>query len=156
MAEEMEFRPHDILRLIQRNQGERLFANASAWLCLTCETCTARCPNEVDPARIIDALRELMLQQKNGVKPPRSIIAFHRAFLKQIRAHGRIFEFGLVASYKMRSGKLFSDVDTVPGMIQRGKLPLTPRKISGIADVRRIIDECLAQGAKGAQEVEPS
>ncbi len=63
----------------------RRSADESIWLCLTCETCSARCPNACDPARVIDALREMSLDA--GVADlPRTIGAFHKAFLEQIRS----------------------------------------------------------------------
>jgi heterodisulfide reductase subunit C len=143
MAEETTLRPHDILRLVQRNQRARLLVDDSLWLCLTCETCSARCPNEVHPARIIDALREIALVVPEGI-PPKEIRAFHKGFLKQIRRSGRIFEFGLVAGYKMRTGKLFADVGSFPAMLSRGKLAFTPHRIAGVDDVRRIFRDCAA------------
>ncbi len=145
MAAELTFKPHDLVRLVQRDEGPRIFADPSIWLCLTCETCSARCPNDVDPARIIDALRELALQA-DPESAPRAVRAFHKAFLKQIRRSGRIFEFGLVAGFKMRSGKLFADVHTVPGMLRRGKLALAPHRIRGVRDVRRIMQACQPAG----------
>ncbi|HCF62702.1 MAG TPA: heterodisulfide reductase subunit C [Myxococcales bacterium] len=145
MAEEMSLKPHQMLRLAQVDSRERLFEDDSIWLCLTCETCTARCPNGVDPARIIDCLRELALRAK--ASPPRRIAAFHRSFLEQIRENGRVFEFGLVANYKMRTGDLFADVTAAPGMLVRGKLALLPKGIEGIGEVRRIFATC-AQAAR--------
>ncbi len=144
MAAEMDFRPHDVLRLIQQNKREQLLSGESLWLCLTCETCTARCPNECDPARVIDTLREMVWRDNGGAGAPRHIRAFHKSFLKQIRRSGRIFEFGLVAGYKMRTGSLFSDVGAVPGMLKRGKLALTPTRIKGLDEIRRIFDKCAA------------
>lgn len=162
MAEELPLRPHQMMRLVQLDERERLFASDAMWLCLTCETCTTRCPNGCDPARVIDALRELVLTHDPD-HAPRPIRAFHHAFLKQIRKHGRVFEFGLVASYKLRSGALFADVGAAPGMFARGKLALTPRTIKGVADVRRIFDACAphvddadaAHAAPGTTEVKP-
>lgn len=144
MASEMSLRPHDILRLIQQDRKQQLLADEAIWLCLTCETCTARCPNEVDPARVIDALREISLGDPEAAAAPRKIRAFHESFLKQIRRSGRIFEFGLVAGYKMRSGALFDDVSSAPGLLRRGKLPLTPRRIRAVPEIRRIFEFCQA------------
>jgi len=143
MAPEMELKTHEIIRLLQLNLRGKLLTNESLWMCLTCETCTTRCPNEFDPAAVIDALRGIALKEHLN-RVPRKILAFHTAFLDQIRSHGRIFEFGLVASYKLRSGALFADVATVPGMLARGKLALAPRRIEGIDEVRRIFDKCMA------------
>jgi len=141
MASEMDIKPHGIIRLLQLGVRERLLSSESIWICLTCETCTTRCPNRFDPAAVMDGLREIVLKE-NPCLVPRRIQAFHSAFLDQIRTHGRIFEFGLVASYKLRSGVLFADVDSVPGMLARGKLALTPKRIKGLRDLRRIFDKC--------------
>jgi heterodisulfide reductase subunit C len=144
MSQEMAFKPHDIMRLIASGQEDRLFEGDSIWLCLTCETCTARCPNECDPARVIDFVREKALI-RDPKKAPRAIRAFHKAFIKQIRSHGRVFEMGLIADYKLSGGPMFQDVTSAPGMLARGKLALLPSTIEGIADVRRIVDACHAR-----------
>jgi heterodisulfide reductase subunit C len=133
MAAETTLRPHDIMRLVGQDRGERLLDDPAIWLCLSCEACTSRCPNGCDPARVIDALREL-----GAARAPRPISAFHRSFLDQIRSHGRMFELGLVLQYKMRSGALLQDAASTPAMLARGKLKLAPRRIRGIREVRRL------------------
>ena len=141
MAVEMDIKTHEIIRLVQLDRGERLFASDAIWLCLTCETCTTRCPNEFDPAATIDALREIATD-RCATAAPRRVAAFHRAFLDQIQMHGRLYELGLAVEYKLRSGALFDDVATVPGMLARGKLHLTPKRIRGLREVRQIFKRC--------------
>ena len=147
MASEMDLKTHEIIRLLQLDLGERLLSSEAIWLCLTCETCTTRCPNKFDPAAVIDALREMALKDAAS-RVPKRISAFHAAFLDQIRTHGRVFEFGLVAAYKLRGGALFADVEAVPSMLSRGKLSLKPKKIRGIRDLRRIFEQCAAEKSK--------
>jgi heterodisulfide reductase subunit C len=155
MAEEMgALPPHAVLRLVQLEQWPRVLGAESLWLCLTCETCSARCPNGVHPARIIDALRELALRA-NPKAPPRSIRSFHRAFLEQIRSNGRVFEFGLIGRYKMLSGALLTDIMAAPGMLVRGKLSFRPQRVRGIDDVRRMFDASLLAGIPGEDGQSP-
>ena len=155
MAGETSLRPHDVMRLVNLDQRERLLTSESIWLCLTCETCTERCPNGCDPARTMDALREMAVEASPGTAP-RTVLAFHRSFLDQIRLTGRSFELGLVAEYKLRTGALLQDVSTVPGLVSRGKLGFIPRPIEGVKDVRRIFEACeeatrvAARGEEGA------
>jgi heterodisulfide reductase subunit C len=149
MAEEMPIKPHQMLRLAQLDQRERLFADASPWLCLTCETCTARCPNQIDPARLIDGLRELALRSRPDRAPER-LRAFHEAFLDQIYRHGRVFELGLVMDYKRRTFTPFEDALTAPGMLRRGKLSLAPTNIEGRDEVRRIFEACASAAREEA------
>ena len=147
MAEEMPSRIQQIMRRLQRGD-DTLLTDASLWYCLTCETCSARCPQGVEPARLVDALRELALEADAG-SPPRAIRAFHEAFLEQIRWNGRLYEFGLVMGYKLRSGALLNDVTAAPAMMSRGKLALVPKRIQGLDDIRRIFDACAKHGEDG-------
>jgi heterodisulfide reductase subunit C len=142
MAAEMKQKPHDILRLVLNDRREQLFADESMWLCLTCETCTERCPNGCDPARIIDGVREVAL--KSTCDAPKAISSFHESFLKQIRAYGRLFELGLIINYKLRGGPMFQDALAAPGMMARGKLSFAAHTIKGVKDVRRIFKACEA------------
>ena len=141
MASESDLRPHDIMRRISREPGKRVLGDETIWLCLTCETCSARCPNGCDPARVIDALREMSIESGDA-DMPRAIAAFHKAFLEQIRSHGRLHEMGMVMEYKLRSRDIMKDVTSAPAMLSRGKLHLRPDRITGIDEVRRIFEEC--------------
>jgi heterodisulfide reductase subunit C len=141
MASESDLRPHNVMRLVVQDRREAALAEESIWLCLTCETCSARCPNACDPARVIDAVREMSIEA--GVADmPRNVAAFHRAFLEQIRTNGRLHEMGMVMEYKLRSGDLMSDVINAPGMLSRGKLSFRAERIEGVAEIKRIFEKC--------------
>jgi len=148
MAAETALRPHDVMRLVGLDRREALLASESIWLCLTCESCAARCPNGCDPARTIDALREMAVAR--GGELPRNIAAFHRSFLDQIRLTGRMFELGLMVEYKLRTGELLQDVGAAPGTIARGKLGFVPHPIKGVGEVRRIFKACEAAAREDA------
>jgi heterodisulfide reductase subunit C2 len=143
MAAETALRPHDVMRLVNLDRADRVLSDPAIWLCLTCETCTARCPNECDPARVMDALREIAIARA-PVSIPRPFRAFHNAFLEQVEATGRMFELGVVMRYKLKTGELLRDAATTPALLARGKLKLTPPRITGIDDVRRIFAACRA------------
>lgn len=140
MAAESDLRPHDVLRQIADGRRDALLHSPAIWLCLGCETCTARCPNDCDPAGAIDALRAIAVEE--GAAPPRAFDAFHRAFLEEIRGHGRVSEFAMIMRYKMRSGALLQDAANAPAMIARGKLHFTPTRIGGIDEVRALFRAC--------------
>jgi heterodisulfide reductase subunit C len=149
MAAETRWRPHDVMRMVNTGAVGPLQDDPSIWLCLACETCASRCPNGCDPARVIDALRERFAREAPG-GVPRPVAAFHRAFLDQVRRHGRSFELGMVMEYKLRTGALTEDALSAPGLLARGKLSLTPSRISGIGEVRRIFDACTGSAGTGA------
>jgi heterodisulfide reductase subunit C2 len=141
MASESELRPHQVMRRVSYGSRERALQDESIWLCLTCETCSARCPNNCDPARVIDAVREIAIESGQA-HLPRNIGAFHKAFLEQIRTNGRLHEMGLVMDYKLKTGDLMKDVTNAPGMFARGKLNIRADRIDGVNEIKRIFDQC--------------
>ncbi|MBN2204706.1 MAG: 4Fe-4S dicluster domain-containing protein [Thermoleophilia bacterium] len=141
MVSEMTLPPHDIMRLTAHGRFAEVLSADSLWLCLTCETCSERCPTGTDPAAIIDALREAaVLDGRREV--PRSIAAFHRSFLDQVRLTGRLYEAGFFAEYKLRSRALLDDIGNAPGLVRRGKLHPLPHRLHGIGEVRAIFERC--------------
>jgi heterodisulfide reductase subunit C2 len=155
MAGESDLRPNDVMRLAMNDERERLLADESIWLCLTCETCSERCPTGSEPARVIDAVREIAAAAGHGPQP-RNIRAFHESFLKQISGNGRLFEAGFMLAYKVRSGALLQDVTSAPAMLSRGKLQPLPERTRDMENVRRIFKMCAAPvESAGAEDEQP-
>jgi heterodisulfide reductase subunit C2 len=144
MAAETRIRPHDVMRLVTLDRRDRLTSDDSLWQCLACETCSARCPNSCEPARVLEAVRGRLARELPG-GVPRRVAAFHRAFLEQVRRHGRMFELGMVAEYQLRSGALGQDALSTPALVSRGKLKPLPHRIEGRDEVARIFDRCLGE-----------
>ncbi len=133
----MDILPHQAMKLVQYGQRERLFASRTIWICASCETCSVRCPNEIEVATVIDTLREMALEE--GARPAdRTIPLFHQCFLGNIAATGRISEPILMGSYKTFSGDLFSDLGLAANMLAKGKIKLVPSVIKGRKEVRKI------------------
>ena len=93
---EMDLPPNQVIRLVQLGLVDDALSSKTIWLCASCETCTTRCPREVDLAAVMDALRNLALEQ--GVRvPERAIVFFNRTFLSLIKRYGRVFEMELIS-----------------------------------------------------------
>lgn len=146
VAEDMDIPPSQVLRLMQRESAsldQKVLASEAIWLCVACETCVSRCPQEVDIPKIMDFLRSEALAR--GTAHPRSkdILAFHRAFLDSVKQTGRLYEVGLVADYKLRSRHFLKDVMLAPKMLSRGKLPLLPHMVKDREAMKRIFHRTL-------------
>jgi len=63
LASAMDLMPNQILRLLQLGEYEQVLKSRTIWQCASCLTCAARCPKEVDPARVMDALRTILMRQ---------------------------------------------------------------------------------------------
>jgi heterodisulfide reductase subunit C len=154
VAHEMRYGPDRVLQMVQLGQEHRLLTSGDIWLCAGCELCAARCPNEIDMARVMDALRQLALAQ--GVRPADpSSVKFHRLFLFLIERLGRMNEAGLLGAHKLWTGNLFADLGSGAVMILKGKIPLVPHVNRDRAQLRRLFARSSRPGRPGSGAGEP-
>ena len=64
--DEMDIKPHQFVSYVQSGNIEALAESKSLWKCLSCFACVERCPRDVQPGRIIDAARQLVVRQRGG------------------------------------------------------------------------------------------
>ncbi len=134
---DMDLLPSQIMRLVHLGAESEVLESRAIWLCASCEACTTRCPQGIDIAGVMDALRILAIERKAAV-PDGHGKQFNRSFLGSVRRHGRVFEVGMLAMYKLRSGDLFSDVGKVPQMIAKGKISFFPHRSGNTKEVREV------------------
>lgn len=134
---EMDLLPSQVMRLLQLGADDEVLQSRAIWLCASCEACTTRCPMEIDVAAVMDTLRMMAVERKVALGDTRGE-KFNRSFLRSVRRHGRVFEVGMMAAYKLRSGDLLSDVGKVPGLLAKGKLSLLPSRSGEAKQVREV------------------
>ena len=61
---EMDIKPHQFVSYVQRGDIEALAESKSLYRCLSCFACIERCPRNVEPGKLIDAARQLVIRQK--------------------------------------------------------------------------------------------
>ena len=143
----MDIYPDQVIRLVLLGQKERVLKCSTIWVCSACETCTTRCPNEVDIAGTMDALKEMAVKEGIRIPQPKTY-AFHKAFLQDIKKRGRMFEGRLMQSYLLKSGELFrklvdgsikEEINLGMKMYKKGRLPLLPKGIKGKKEIKEIL-----------------
>jgi heterodisulfide reductase subunit C len=134
---DVDFLPSQIMRLVHLGAEDEALGSRAIWLCASCETCTARCPMGIDVAAVMDALRMMAIDRHVALPDARGR-QFNRSFLGSVRRHGRVFEVGMMAAYKLRTFDLLSDVGKVPGMLAKGKLSLLPKRSGSAKEVREV------------------
>jgi heterodisulfide reductase subunit C2 len=137
VAGQMKFGPDRILRMVQLGDRERLLQSEDIWICVGCETCGARCPNEINAARVLGALREIAYREHAAIAEPSALI-FHRIFLGVVQKTGRMHEVSLLALHKLATLNLFADLPAGARLILMGKVPFKPSLIKGRAEIERI------------------
>jgi heterodisulfide reductase subunit C len=153
IAADMDLPPNQVMRLLQLGVTDEVLRSRTIWLCASCETCTTRCPREVDLAAVMDALRNIALQQ--GVRTAeRPVTFFNRTFLRLIRKYGRVFEMELIGRYNVGTFNFFKDVTKAPKLLLKGRLKFFPslkgRKtaVAVFKDVKKL-DSTRAEASSG-------
>lgn len=124
LAEHMDIMPNQVMRSIQLND-ESVLESKTIWLCASCQTCTTRCPQGLDIAGIMDALR---IEAKERGLPPAipEVDKFSKLFLRDIGLFGRLYEVGLMGGMNLWTGQLLKDMGMGMEMMKRRKLKLIP------------------------------
>jgi heterodisulfide reductase subunit C len=125
MSYAMDYTPAQLIHAIRLGLSDRVLNSKTMWMCSSCQTCSTRCPQDVDIARIMDTCKILAIKQ--GIKPPvLSVHKFNKAALLNIKMFGRMYELGLIGDLKMRTFEFFKDFGLGVKMFFKGKLNLIP------------------------------
>ena len=127
---------HQIMRMLQAGLKEQILNSHSLWLCATCESCTTRCPNNIDIAKTMDVLRHIA--RREGYVREKQVKLFNDSFLESVKKHGRVFELGTLVNYVTRTGRFFTDFDLSPKIIFKGKIAARAHEIQGKEEVNKI------------------
>ncbi len=137
--------PAEIMRRLHLREGDELLDSDILWMCVSCETCSARCPMGIDIAAVMDALRRLG-RERGASKGEGNAPLFNKAFLKTVEMFGRTYDIAMVAAYKMCSGKLMADTDKFPAMLKKRKIALLPPRGADRKTVKRIFKKSRDEG----------
>ena len=61
---EMDIKPHQFVTYVINDDVEQLAKSKSAWKCLSCFACVERCPRNVEPAKLIEAVRLAVIRKQ--------------------------------------------------------------------------------------------
>ncbi len=92
----MEYHPHQFVQMVENGEIEKLLASKSIYACLSCFACLERCPRQVEPAKLIEAVRMVVERQRgpqflepervaeslNDDMPQQAIVSAYRKYRK--------------------------------------------------------------------------
>lgn len=144
LIDEMDIAPNQIIRMLQtefQNLEERVLNSYSIWLCLSCQQCYTRCPQNINLPEIMDFLRQESIKRNLINEKAKDIVKFYKAFLDTIYRYGRLSELNMIVGYKFNTFHLFKDLDIAPKMFINGKLKILPTKIQNVDVIKKIFRE---------------
>lgn len=94
--DEMEYHPHQFVSMVEKGQIEKLMKSDAIWNCLSCMACVERCPRDVQPGKLVEAVRLAVIRQQgmnhmrsedvpaklNEKMPQQAIVSAFRKYVK--------------------------------------------------------------------------
>lgn len=72
--DDMDFHPHKVVAMVADGNVEEMENCQSLWRCLSCFACVERCPRDVQPANVIEAVRLWQIRRKGENHMPPGMI----------------------------------------------------------------------------------
>lgn len=133
----MKMKVNEMMRAIQLGLRDEVLSSDTMWWCVSCETCSTRCPQGIEIVDVMDVLREMAFKEDYLI-PVESMETFHKVFLRSVKAYGRLYEMGFAIDLNFMLKDPFKDADLGPVMFAKGKLKLLPDKVKDLKSVKKI------------------
>lgn len=143
----MDYTPRRLIGMINANLKDEVLASNTFWYCASCYHCTVRCPQEIDIAGLMYALKRYSMwknQYKEGLIGP----VFSETFVKMIANSGRSYEPVLATTYLFSMGvqEFLQEAQTATTLMLKGRLPILPPKIKRLKNFKRMIGRIIPLG----------
>lgn len=134
----MDLTPAQVVHHLLLGNLEPVLKSNSIWVCVHCETCTARCPQEVDISKLFHVAR-VMAWRSGRVAPDQAVATYFASFLENLYLYGRAAELPLTIIHKLKSQDYLRDMTLALRLMARGRLNFlnVPK---GSATYRRLYD----------------
>jgi heterodisulfide reductase subunit C len=132
--------PAQIVRAVQLGDLATIMADKFIWLCTGCETCSTRCPQEIDVAGIMDELR-ILAYEHDLVRKDAPFASILRYNADSFKRWGRMYELELLARDKiMRPSSMTDDLVLGVKMVMKGKIGFMPSTGGDRAQMKRMVE----------------
>jgi heterodisulfide reductase subunit C2 len=150
----MDIHPHRLIRSVILGERKAVLRARTIWVCLQCMTCTIRCPNGIDIARVFESLRALSVRE--GEDTEGATWLFDTIFLESVEARGRLYELGTMLRFKAKKGGFLRDGPMGLTMLARKRMGLFPHGIRDKSGLQAMLARAKARksgrGADGGPE----
>lgn len=138
VAEIVGITPAQIIHAVRLGLKDLVLNSDMIWYCASCVTCTTRCPQDVDIARVMEESRVIARREGVPAALP-DVKTFYGTSLFTLKVFGRLYELGLIMMLKLLTRKFTKDMELGIEMLKKGKLKLIP-SFSGARRARRVIN----------------
>jgi len=135
----MEYGPREIIAALRAGMLARVLNANTVWLCVSCYSCTVRCPAGIPFTDVMYELKRLEAEKK--LSRPANGAALARAFAEVVDRHGRNIEGKLMGRYYLRTRPLqaLAQIPLALRLWRRGRFGLSGGKIKGLDGLHRMM-----------------
>jgi len=135
----MQYGPREIIAALRAGMLDRVLNANTVWLCVSCYSCTVRCPAGIPFTDVMYELKRLEAEKGLSTEANGAVMA--RAFAETVDQHGRSAEAKLLRKYYLRTNPLqaIKQLPLAWKLFVRGRLHLFPRTIKGLDGLRKMM-----------------
>jgi heterodisulfide reductase subunit C len=147
----MDHTPRALFAMISAGMREQVLSSNTPWFCVSCYYCTVRCPQEIRITDLMYSLKRMATREGYSRKSSSpSAPEFSQTFVDFAENYGRSFELGVATRFILTHNPL-GMVKMAPmgmGMLRRGRMDLTPKRIKGIDQLKAILAKAKEMGGQ--------
>jgi heterodisulfide reductase subunit C len=148
---DMDHTPRALFAMISAGMREQVLSSNTPWFCVSCYYCTVRCPQEIRITDLMYSLKRMATREGYSRKSSSpSAPEFSQTFVDFAENYGRSFELGVATRFILTHNPL-GMVKMAPmgmGMLRRGRMDLTPKRIKGIDQLKAILAKAKEMGGE--------
>ena len=144
----MEYSPREIIAALRAGMLDRVLNSNTVWMCVSCYSCTVRCPAGIPFTDVMYELKRLEVEK--GLSKDANAATMAKAFAETVDGHGRNVETKLLRKYFLRTNplKALGQIPLAMKLFFRGRLEILPRKIKGLDGLHKMMAAIEENGTK--------
>jgi heterodisulfide reductase subunit C len=145
---DMQYTPRTIFAMINADRRDEVLKANTMWYCVSCYSCTTRCPQQIPITDIMYALKRIAIAEHKYKDTDAPALA--KTFTDMVEKYGRSFELGLASRFYLFN-KPFAMLKMGPmglSMFTKGRMALIPTKIRRLEQLQAIIKKAREIGGR--------
>jgi heterodisulfide reductase subunit C len=140
-VDRMEYGPRRIMHMIRLGLADQVLRSRDIWLCVSCFSCSSRCPQRVEICEVMSVLRNMSIAR--GVAKDEEAI-FSQTFVDVLQRHGRMYEMEVLLRYYASKPGLSGLLGLIKqaglgmSMFRKGKISLRPERIENADELKEL------------------
>ena len=144
----MQYGPREIIASLRAGMLDRVLNANTVWLCVSCYSCTVRCPAGIPFTDVMYELKRLEVDK--GLARDSSGATMAKAFAETVDRYGRNAETKLLQKYYLRTNpfRALTQIPLALRLLFRGRLQLRAEKIKGLDGLQKMLAAIEENGTK--------